>query len=271
MTRPPTAHAQASLAAALAAIPDAARMLRPHPGSTERHATVIQDPGWLAEQIRLRGLIWGIGDRRTLATLWWYSAGSAARTALRRCPRMISAHSPPSCAPPSAPSSAGSSRTCRGHGRCGLSRRTRSPTDSCGRSTRRGSRSRQCRWPHASSPRPAPRCRRHASSAGRCRRERTRKRPRRHACNAARAACCTACPASPRAATARASRRPAAGHPPASQPTRPNRHSPPVKVARTLMPEMLAGLTAVGSSDRTTRSASRPAATVPRVLSAWLA
>jgi len=137
MTRPPTAHAQASLAAALAAIPDAARMLRPHPGSTERHATVIQDPGWLAEQIRLRGLIWGIGDRRTLATLWWYSAGSAARTALRRCPRMISAHSPPSCAPPSAPSSAGSSRTCRGHGRCGLSRRTRSPTDSCGRSTRR--------------------------------------------------------------------------------------------------------------------------------------
>ena len=142
MTRPPTAHAQASLAATLATIPDAARMLRPHPGSTERHATVIQDPGWLAEQIRLRGLIWGIGDRRTLATLWWYSAGSAARTALRRCPRMISAHSPPSCDPPSAPSSAGSSRTCRGHGRCGLSRRTRSPTDSCGRSTRRGSRSR---------------------------------------------------------------------------------------------------------------------------------
>ena len=51
MTRPPTAHAQASLAATLAAIPDTARMLRPRPGGSERHATVIQDPGWLAEQI----------------------------------------------------------------------------------------------------------------------------------------------------------------------------------------------------------------------------
>jgi ferric iron reductase protein FhuF len=39
-------------------------------------ATVIEDPAWLAEQVRLRGLIWGIEDRRVLAVLWWYSASS---------------------------------------------------------------------------------------------------------------------------------------------------------------------------------------------------
>lgn len=66
--------APASLAATLVAIPDVARFLVSRPGDTELPATVIGDPGWLAEQIRLRGLIWGIDDRRTLATLWWYSA-----------------------------------------------------------------------------------------------------------------------------------------------------------------------------------------------------
>jgi len=68
--------APANLAATLAAIPDAARFLVPRPGDTELPATVIADPDWLAEQIRLRGQIWGIDDRRTLATLWWYSAST---------------------------------------------------------------------------------------------------------------------------------------------------------------------------------------------------
>ncbi len=72
MTRAPAAIQ----AATLAAVPDAARFLLARPGDTELPATVIQDPGWLAEQIRLRGQIWGIGDRRTLATLWWYSAST---------------------------------------------------------------------------------------------------------------------------------------------------------------------------------------------------
>ena len=69
-------RALTSLAGTLAAIPDSARILLTRPGDTELPATVIQDREWLAGQIRLRGQIWGIDDRRTLATLWWYSAST---------------------------------------------------------------------------------------------------------------------------------------------------------------------------------------------------
>jgi ferric iron reductase protein FhuF len=69
-------RAQASLAVTLAAFPDAGRFLAARPGDSELPATVILDPGWLAEQVRLRGEIWGIGDQRTLGTLWWYSAST---------------------------------------------------------------------------------------------------------------------------------------------------------------------------------------------------
>lgn len=64
------------LARTIQRLPDAASVLVPHPGDASLPATVIRDPEWLAEQVRLRGLIWGIEDRRTLATLWWYSAST---------------------------------------------------------------------------------------------------------------------------------------------------------------------------------------------------
>lgn len=58
----------------LAAMPEAATaMLR---SSQETVVPAIQtlDSGWLAEQVRLRGVMWGTADRRVLGTLWWYSA-----------------------------------------------------------------------------------------------------------------------------------------------------------------------------------------------------
>jgi hypothetical protein len=122
-------RAEASLTAVLAAMPDASPFLIPRPGDAELPATVILDRAWLAGQLRLRGQIWGTGDQRTLSTLWWYSAsamlvrpsllalaadgtclsprlehivihhqpaaGSAARTAPRRCPATTSAPMPP--------------------------------------------------------------------------------------------------------------------------------------------------------------------------------
>ena len=56
--------------------PDHAAVLRADPGTTEISAARITDPGWLAEQIRLRGLTWKSDDQRVLATLWWYSAST---------------------------------------------------------------------------------------------------------------------------------------------------------------------------------------------------
>ena len=38
--------------------------------------SLIDDPAWVAEQIRLRGERWNTNDRRVLVTLWWYSASS---------------------------------------------------------------------------------------------------------------------------------------------------------------------------------------------------
>lgn len=39
-------------------------------------AACVLDAEWMAEQIRLRGLIWGIEDPFVLGTLWWYSASN---------------------------------------------------------------------------------------------------------------------------------------------------------------------------------------------------
>jgi len=56
--------------------PEDAAVLRAEPGTTEITATRITDPAWLAEQIRLRSLMWKVDDQRVLATLWWYSAST---------------------------------------------------------------------------------------------------------------------------------------------------------------------------------------------------
>ncbi|WP_019853893.1 (2Fe-2S)-binding protein [Actinopolyspora mortivallis] len=39
-------------------------------------ASLVEDPDWMAEQLRLRGRIWGTDDARVLATLWWFSTSS---------------------------------------------------------------------------------------------------------------------------------------------------------------------------------------------------
>lgn len=44
--------------------------------AVETPAILAADPQWLREQIRLRGLIWGIDDPFVLGTLWWYSASN---------------------------------------------------------------------------------------------------------------------------------------------------------------------------------------------------
>ena len=56
-----------------------------------------------------------------------------------------------------------------------------------------------------------------------------------------------------------------------NRPVASNRAWPPTSVASTLRPAMRSGLTAVGSSDSTTKSASLPGVIVPRLCSAWLA
>lgn len=44
--------------------------------SREVPASSILNPLWLAEQMRLRGQIWGASDPHVLGTLWWYSASN---------------------------------------------------------------------------------------------------------------------------------------------------------------------------------------------------
>jgi ferric iron reductase protein FhuF len=56
--------------------PEYAAVLRAEAGTAEIAASRITDPAWLAEQIRLRGLMWKSDDQRVLATLWWYSAST---------------------------------------------------------------------------------------------------------------------------------------------------------------------------------------------------
>jgi ferric iron reductase protein FhuF len=53
---------------------DAADLFRPAATAESVPATRVEDPAWLAEQVRLRGIIWGIDNRKVLGTLWWYSA-----------------------------------------------------------------------------------------------------------------------------------------------------------------------------------------------------
>lgn len=56
--------------------PGDADLFRPDPATESIPATRIEDPLWLAEQIRLRGVIWGIESPKVLGTLWWYSASA---------------------------------------------------------------------------------------------------------------------------------------------------------------------------------------------------
>ncbi|KGI81194.1 hypothetical protein IL38_13220 [Actinopolyspora erythraea] len=39
-------------------------------------ATLVEDPDWMAEQLRLRSRIWNTEDARVLATLWWFSTST---------------------------------------------------------------------------------------------------------------------------------------------------------------------------------------------------
>ncbi|MGJ7908064.1 (2Fe-2S)-binding protein [Actinopolyspora sp. H202] len=39
-------------------------------------ASLVEDPDWMSEQLRLRGRIWHTDDARVLATLWWFSTSS---------------------------------------------------------------------------------------------------------------------------------------------------------------------------------------------------
>src|ERR1700744_5124682 len=64
---------------------------------------------------------------------------------------------------------------------------------------------------------------------------------------------------------------PGPAHPDGSFPVTSYRAVPSTSVASTLIPAMPSGRTAVGSSARMTRSASRPGAIVPLACSAWLA
>ena len=59
---------------------DHSGVLRAGPDASHLRATCVTDPSWLAEQIRLRGLIWRIDDQKVLATLWWYSASTVLVT-----------------------------------------------------------------------------------------------------------------------------------------------------------------------------------------------
>jgi ferric iron reductase protein FhuF len=51
-----------------------AAALRPVEGAQAVRLSAVRDPDWLAAQLTARASIWRTGDRRVLATLWWYSA-----------------------------------------------------------------------------------------------------------------------------------------------------------------------------------------------------
>jgi hypothetical protein len=68
-------------AAVAARLPGAAALgLIPPPGVETLPATLLADAGWTAEQLDHRALRQGTGDRRVLATVWWYSASSVLLT-----------------------------------------------------------------------------------------------------------------------------------------------------------------------------------------------
>lgn len=71
----PASSAERVLAEVLERLPRSDRWpLVPDVGEILVPATAIEDPAWLADQLRLRGERWKTDDRRVLATLWWYSA-----------------------------------------------------------------------------------------------------------------------------------------------------------------------------------------------------
>lgn len=50
------------------------------PGATRLPATALADPGWTARVLAARARWQGTGDRRVLATVWWYSASTVLVT-----------------------------------------------------------------------------------------------------------------------------------------------------------------------------------------------
>jgi ferric iron reductase protein FhuF len=64
-----------------AAVPGAAALgLLAPPSAEPVSAVLLADPGWTAERLALRAHRAGTGDRRVLATVWWYSASSVLLT-----------------------------------------------------------------------------------------------------------------------------------------------------------------------------------------------
>jgi hypothetical protein len=68
-------------AAVAAALPGPAGLgLLPPPGASAVPGTRLADPSWTARRLAARAARQGIGDRRVLATVWWYSASSVLLT-----------------------------------------------------------------------------------------------------------------------------------------------------------------------------------------------
>jgi ferric iron reductase protein FhuF len=68
-------------AAVAARLPGAAALgLVPPPGAATLPATLLADPAWTAAQLDRRAVAQGTGDRRVLATVWWYSASAVLLT-----------------------------------------------------------------------------------------------------------------------------------------------------------------------------------------------
>jgi hypothetical protein len=68
-------------AAVAARVPGAAALgLLPPPGATVVPATALADPAWTAQVLTDRAARQRTGDRRVLATLWWYSLSSVLLT-----------------------------------------------------------------------------------------------------------------------------------------------------------------------------------------------
>ncbi|NYH80664.1 ferric iron reductase protein FhuF [Actinopolyspora biskrensis] len=72
-----TTHADQLLARTLDGIrPTEHGRLLPDEGCQQVPGSLVDDPGWMAEQMRLRSRIWNTEEARVLATLWWFSAST---------------------------------------------------------------------------------------------------------------------------------------------------------------------------------------------------
>ena len=68
-------------AAVAARVPGAAGLgLLPPPSARRVPAALLVDPGWTAERVAALGRRYRSGDRRALATVWWYSASAVLLT-----------------------------------------------------------------------------------------------------------------------------------------------------------------------------------------------